>query len=76
MLGALATVSDVEIFVRDSSPHIKNVRVKVNEDSDFEIFVELHWFYAIFFSRTYLEFIQNKMEDMVMIGVNYYISVG
>lgn len=71
----LVTKYDVEKFVLESSPHVKNVRVNETDNGDINIVIELTWLYHLFFSRSYYRFIINRIEPYLLMGVDYYVTV-
>lgn len=71
----LATKYDVEHFVHESSPHVKKVNVKEDEDGNVIVNIELDFWYSLWFSKKFQRFLMEKMEPQLLIGVDYYLNI-
>ena len=70
----LATASDIENFVMESSPHVK--LVEVDKDDDIMVVrITLTFWYRFFYEKTFYYFITNLIKEHQMYGVTYDIVI-
>jgi len=74
----LATSTDIENFVMERSPHVKDVEVFEHEDEYANITyikITLSFWYRFFFEKTFYRYITKLIDEYKMMGVEYDIII-
>lgn len=66
--------NDVEVFVMERSPHVRNVKIKERDD-DVIIELEVSWLYKLFYKEVFEEWIDRQIQENAMYGLNYIVKV-
>lgn len=70
----LATASDIETFIMESSPHVKII--DIDDENDVCIIrITLTFWYRFFYEKTYYYYITNLIKENKMYGVEYDIVI-
>lgn len=68
------TKNDVELFVRERSPHVRNVKI-TNINNEVIIELEVSWLYKLFYKEVFQEWIDDQIQDNAMYGIKYIVKV-
>ena len=71
----IVTPSDIEMFIHEKSPHVKNVEVNVNDDGIWLIKIKLQWWYRFFYERTFYDFINEQIEENIINGIDWDVTL-
>lgn len=70
------TKSDMEIFVKERSPHVISVEVDDESNDEFSIVkIKLNFWYRFWYERQFYNFITALIDEYKMYGVNYDVVI-
>lgn len=75
----LATASDVKLFIREMSPHVKKIIIKEecygNNLCCVMITIKLSFLYGLLYGEKFFKFINPKIQERKLHGIDYLVVV-
>lgn len=69
-MNRIETLRDIVEFTRLTTPHIKNIDCfEIEREQRVKLEVLVSFWYGLFFGRSYIKHLRNKIEPRLMLGI-------